>query len=120
MKYTTYVTGIIDISNVSPLNKTQIKQILSEIYNQKDLESIYSDNLIDINDEWTEFNESEKFLVIMYKISKLLSNETKSLILCNGERENDIWGIVIQNNKVFTQKFQLSPVGDAKEYKSKQ
>jgi hypothetical protein len=120
MKYTTYVTGTIDISNVSSSVKLQIKQILSEIYNQKDLESIYSEDIIEINDEWTEFNQSEKFLIIMYKIAKLLNNKTKSLIICNGEKENDIWGIIIENNKVFTQKFELVPVGDIKEYKSKQ
>jgi len=120
MKYTTYVTGTINISNVSPLNKAQIKQILSEIYSQKELENIYSDDLIDINTEWTEFNDSEKFLITMYKISKLLPSDTKSLIICNGEREYDIWGVIIQNNKVFTQKFDLVPIGQAKEYKSKQ
>lgn len=119
MKYTTYVTGTINISNVSPFNKIQIKQILSEIYSQKEIENMYSDDLIDINVEWNEFNDSEKFLIIMYKISKLLPSDTKALIICNGEREYDIWGIIIQNNKVFTQKFDLVPIEELKEYKSK-
>ena len=116
MKYVTYACGVIDLSDVTKLNKMEIRRNLEDIYNMQQLGEIFSEEQITIDDEWDEFNQSEKFLVVMHKISKLLDKSTSAMIMCNGEREGDIWGIIVKNNKIYTQRFELKPEGDIEEY----
>jgi hypothetical protein len=116
MKYTTYVCGNIDISGLPRVNKMQIRNYLEEIYSMQQLADIYSEEEITINDEWEDFDTSEKFLIAIFKISRFLDKDTKALIMCNGERDGDMWAIIIKANKVFTQRFELKPEGEMEEY----
>ncbi len=116
MSYLTYVCGKIDIGDLPKLNKMQIRTFLEELYTMQEMGDIFSDYEVTIDDEWDAFEDSEKFLIVMHKIAKQLKPETKSLIMCNGEREGDIWAISIMNNKVYTQRYELKPEGDLQEY----
>ena len=60
--------------------------------------------------------ENEKHISNYIKIAKYLDKDTSALIMCNGEREADIWGIIVKNNRVYSQRFELKPEGEAKEY----
>lgn len=116
MKYITYVCGDIDISGLAKPQKLEIRRILEEFYTVQEMADVFSDDQVNVNDEWDEFNKSDKFLSCMYKLTKLLGKESESLIMCNGEREGDIWGIILKNNKVYTQRYELKPEGDTQEY----
>lgn len=116
MKYKTYVCGTIDISGLPKLNKMEIRNYLESIYTIQDMVNIFSEDEVVIDDEWESYEETEKFMITMYKVSKLLNKDTSSLIMCNGDREGDIWGIIIKNNKLYSQRFELKPEGEAKEY----
>ncbi len=116
MKYVTCVCGNIDISNVTKSNKMEIRRYLEELYNSNHLTDVFSDDQITINEEWDEFKQNEKFMAAMYKIAPHIHKDTSSLILCNGEREGDIWGIILKNNKLYTQRYELKPEGESQEY----
>lgn len=116
MKYITYVCGDIDISGLSKPQKLEIRRILEEFYTVQEMADVFSEDKVTVNDEWDEFNKSDKFLSCMFKLTKLLGKEDESLIMCNGEREGDIWGIILKNNKVYTQRYELKPEGDTQEY----
>ncbi|MEK7433475.1 MAG: hypothetical protein AABZ74_10110 [Cyanobacteriota bacterium] len=116
MKYITTITGKIDITGVPKLNKLQIRNYLEEIYPVSEIGSIFSDDELNFDEEWDSFDRSEKFLIIMWKISKQVLKETRGLIMCSGEREGDIWGIIIKDNRLFTQRYELKAEGDAQEY----
>ncbi|MFN8577342.1 MAG: hypothetical protein U0354_10835 [Candidatus Sericytochromatia bacterium] len=116
MKYITNVCGDIDISGLAKPQKLEIRRLLEEFYTVQEMGDVFSDEKVTINDEWSEFNESDKFLSCMFKVTKLLPKETEYLIMCNGERDGDIWGIILKNNKVYTQRYELKPEGDTQEY----
>ena len=116
MSYTTYVCGEIDISDIQKMPKLEIRRYLEEFYTIQEMADVLSDEKITIQEEWQEFNKSDKFLVVLHKIAKLLGKETTSLIMCNGDRDDDRWGIIVKNNKVYTQRYELKPEGDTQEY----
>lgn len=116
MRYVTYVSGSIDIRDLPKVNKMQIRSYLEEIYTMQEMGDVFSEDEITIEDELVTFEDSEKFILAIYKISRQLRTETKSIIMCTGEREGDIWAIIIKNNKVYTQRYELKPDGEMKEY----
>lgn len=116
MSYTTYVCGEIDISDLSKPSKLEVRRYLEEFYTVQEMADVFSDDQITIEEEWKEFNKSDKFLMSLHKIAKVLGKETTSLIMCNGDREDDIWAIIVKNNKVYTQRYELKPEGDTQEY----
>lgn len=116
MKYKTYVCGTIDISGLPKLNKMEIRNHLESVYSIQDMTNIFSEDQVVIDDEWESYEETEKFMIALYKIAKHLDKDTSALIMCNGEREEDIWGIIVKNNRVYSQRFELKPEGEAKEY----
>jgi hypothetical protein len=116
MKYTTYVCGKIDISGLPKVNKMQIRSYLEEIYPVTRINEVYSEEEVTIDDEWEDFETSEKFLVNMFKISRQIDKDTNAIIMCNGEREGDIWAIILKSNRIFTQRFELKPEGEMEEY----
>lgn len=116
MKYVTYVSGQVDLSGTPKLNKLQIRNYLEEIYTVSELGNIFSEDEISIDEEWDSFEQSEKFLIVMWKISKQLPKDNGALVMCTGEREGDIWGIIIKDNRLYTQRYELKPEGDAQEY----
>jgi|APLak6261663012_1056037.scaffolds.fasta_scaffold28400_2 hypothetical protein len=116
MKYITYVCGDVDISGLAKPQKLEIRRLLEEFYTVQEMADVFSEDKITIVDEWDEFNKSDKFLLCMSKVTKLLPKESEYLIMCNGEREGDIWGIILKNNKVYSQRYELKPEGDAQEY----
>lgn len=116
MGYVTYVVGKIDLTNLPKLNKMQIRGYLEDLYTIPEMGDIYSDDEINIDEEWDSFEKSEKFLITMWKISKQVSKETNSVIMCSGERDGDLWGIIIKDNHLYTQRYELKPEGDMKEY----
>lgn len=116
MKYVTNVCGDIDISDLPKPQKLEVRRLLEEFYTVQEMADVFSDDKVTINDEWDEFNKSDKFLMSLHKIAKVLSKDTETLIMCNGERDGDIWGIIVKNNKVYTQRYELKPEGDTQEY----
>lgn len=116
MKYTTYVCGNIDLGGLPKVHKMQIRSYLEELYSMQQMTDIYTEEEITIDDEWEDFETSEKFLITIYKIAKYLDKETNSLIMCNGEREGDMWAIIIKANRVYTQRYELKADGDMEEY----
>lgn len=116
MSYVTYACGTIDLGNTTKLSKMEIRKYLEEIYNMQQLTDIFTEEQITIDDEWDEFNRSDKFLTVMHKIAQVVHKDTNALIMCTGEREGDIWGIILKNNKIYTQRYELKPAGDAQEY----
>lgn len=116
MKYTTYVCGRIEIEGLPKVNKMQIRSYLEEIYSMQQMAEIYSEEEIIIDDEWDDFDNSEKFLIAIYKIAKHLNRETKALIMCTGERDGDMWAIIIKANRVYTQRYELRAEGEMEEY----
>jgi len=116
MKYTTYASGLIDISDLPMINKIQIKSYLEEFYGKQEASNFYDESNVIIYDEWESFEEGQEFLFMIYKISKQIRKDVKSLIICNGERDGDIWGVIIKDNRMFTQRFELKPDGNMEEY----
>lgn len=116
MKYITYVVGKIDLTGLPKLNKMQIRSYLEELYTIPEMGDIYSDDEVNIDEEWDSFEKSEKFLITMWKIAKHVSRENNAVIMCSGEREGDFWGIIIKENRLYTQRYDLKPEGDMQEY----
>ena len=50
MKYVTYACGIIDLTDVTNLNKLEIRRHLEDIYNMQQLGDIFSEEEITIDD----------------------------------------------------------------------
>ncbi len=116
MSYTTHVCGEIYITDLQKMQKLEIRRYLEEFYTVQEMADVLSDEKITIQEDWNEFNKSDKFLSTLVKITPLLGKETTSLIMCNGDRDDDIWGIIVKNNKVYTQRYELKPEGETQEY----
>ncbi|MFN8673627.1 MAG: hypothetical protein U0457_16285 [Candidatus Sericytochromatia bacterium] len=116
MKYITYVSGSVDLHGVPKPNIEQIKKHLEEIYPMSEVGEIFSDTSLDFDEEWEGFERSEVFLVTMWKIAKLLHKDTSSIIMCSGEKDDDFWGIIIKDNRLFTQRYELKAEGSPQEY----
>jgi hypothetical protein len=116
MKYKTYVSGTIDLTGLPKVNKMEIRNHLESIYTIQEMADIFSENTITIEDEWESFEDTENFMICMFKICPHLKKETSALIMCNGERDGDIWAVIIKANRLYSQRYELKPDGDPKEY----
>lgn len=113
----TYISGEIDLALSSNENKDQIKRNLQAFYPLEVAEDMFRGDYISFDDEWTNHDETDRFLhFLLMKILPLLNEKTVARLNCEGETHKDYWGIIIKKGKLYIQKYKLVPVGDKKEF----
>jgi len=117
MSILTYVSGEIDLALVSNENRDQIKRFLQAFYGLEPAEEIFRGDYISFDDEWSNHEETDRFLhFLLMKIIPLLNEKTVARLSCEGETHKDYWGIIIKKGKLYIQKYKLVPAGDKKEF----
>lgn len=113
----TFISGEIDIYNISPDRKNQIKKMLEGFYGSPEaISEIYNDEFLSFEEEWDDHDETNRFLSFLSKLITLFNKDTIARLLCEGDTHNDYWGIIIKNNKLYIQRYALKPMGDKKEF----
>jgi predicted nucleotidyltransferase len=113
----TFISGEIDIYNISSDKKIQIKKMLENFYGSSDaISEIYNEEFLSFEEEWDSHEETNRFLSFLSKLATIFNKDTVARLLCEGETHNDYWGIIIKNNKLYIQRYVLKPFGDKKEF----
>jgi hypothetical protein len=113
---TTYISGEVDLSTLTPERRAEIKKILETFYGTQATEDIFFESYLEFEEEWHSHEDTDNFMQLLAKIATLLDKNTVSRLMCEGDTHQDYWGAVIKKGKLYVQKYRLKAAGDKKEY----
>lgn len=116
MSSTTYISGEIDLTNVAPETRINIKRLLESFYGSMEADEIFREDYLCFEDEWNNHEDTDNFMHFLGRIIPLLDKNTVARLMCEGETHKDYWGIIIKKGKLYIQKYKLQPAGEKKEY----
>lgn len=112
----TYISGEIDISTLTPEKRLEIKRMLETFFGTTATENIFFESYLEFEEEWHNHEDTDNFMQLLIKIAPLLDKNSVSRLMGEGDTHNDYWGAVLKKGKLYIQKYRLKPVGEKKEY----
>ncbi|MBC7473731.1 MAG: hypothetical protein H7263_05525 [Candidatus Sericytochromatia bacterium] len=116
MSTTTYISGEIELNNISTEKRLEIKKVLESFYGTRLTEEIFREDYLSFEEEWHNHEDTDNFMQLLLKIVPFIDKNIVTRLMCEGETHQDYWGIVIKKGKLYIQKYKLKPAGDKKEY----